>query len=163
MPDLTTQEPISSITFTPNGDRLTVALDDGTVRSWNTDTQQPVGSPMKFPSRPTSLAYSGDGRHLAVVFGSATGSTVQLWNVERHELVLPDLSAPIGQIYKVMIAPDAGRVVWASEGYGPIVWDARLDSWIARACRIANRDLTEAEWAHFLPGERRTSVCAPQS
>jgi WD40 repeat protein len=148
--------------FTPNGDRLTVALEDGTVRSWNPDTQQPVGSPLKLPSRATSLAYTADGRSLAVVFGTASGSTVRLWSVERREPVLPDLSAPRGLTYKVLAAADASRLVWISEGYGPIVWDARLDSWLARACRLANRDLTEAEWNRFLPGERYARVCRPQ-
>jgi WD40 repeat protein len=159
-PEVTTPASISSIAFTPSGDRLTVALQDGTVRSWNPDTQQPAGSPLKLLSGATSIAYSGDGRNLAVVLGTASGSTVQLWSVERGEPVLPDLSAPTGQMYKVMVAPDASRLVWVSEGYGPIVWDARLDSWLARACRIANRDLTEAEWNRFLPGEPYAPVCA---
>ncbi|HYI11646.1 MAG TPA: TIR domain-containing protein [Thermoanaerobaculia bacterium] len=161
-PDVKTSAEISSIAFTPDGDRLTVALQDGTVRSWNPDTQQPAGSPLKLPSAATSIAYTGDGRHLAVVFGTASGSTVQLWSVERRERVLPDLSAPAGQTYQVMVASDASRLVWVSEGHGPIVWDARLDSWLARACRIANRDLTEAEWNRFLPSERYARVCALQ-
>ena len=73
--------------------------------------------------------------------------------------MLPDLSAPAGLTFRVLVSPDAGRLVWAAEGSGPIVWDARLDGWIARACRIANRDLTEAEWNRFLPGERYARVC----
>jgi WD40 repeat protein len=162
IPGVKTPAEISSIAFSPNGDRLTVALQDGTVRSWNPDTQQPVGSPLKLPSAATSIAYTGDGQQLAVVFGTASGSTVQLWSVERRQPVLPDLSAPRGQIYKVMVASDASRLVWVSEGYDPIVWDARLDSWLARACRIANRDLTEAEWSRFLPGEPHAPVCALQ-
>jgi WD40 repeat protein len=159
-PALKTPAEISAIAFTPDGDRLTVALRDGTVRSWNPDTQQPVGSPLKLPADAMSISYTGDGRQLAVAFGTKSGSTVQLWSVERREAVLPDLSAPTGEIYKVMVAPDASRLVWVSEGYGPIVWDARLDSWLARACRIANRDLTEREWNRFLPGEPHERVCA---
>jgi WD40 repeat protein len=161
-PDVKTSAQISSMAFTPNGDRLTVAMQDGTVRSWNPDTRQPVGSPMKLPSAATSIAYSSDGQQLAVVFATKSGSTVQLWDMARHESILPDLSAPRGLTYKVLMTADASRLVWVSEGYGPIVWDARLDSWLARACRIANRNLTAAEWNQYLPEEPYERVCASQ-
>jgi WD40 repeat protein len=150
---------MSSIVFSPNGDRLTVAMQDGMIGSWNPDTQQPVGTPLKMPAAATSLAYTADGKRLAIVFGTQSGSTVRVLDVERHEQKLPDLSAPPGLTYKVMVTPDGSRVVWASEGHGPIVWNARLDDWLATACRIANRHLTEPEWTRFLAGERYEKVC----
>jgi WD40 repeat protein len=157
--ELKLPSPMSSIVFSPSGDRLTVALQDGTIGSWSLDTQQPVGTPLKLPAAATSMAYTADGKRLAVVFGTQSGSVVRVWDVERQEQKLPDLSAPTGRFYKVMVTPDGSRVVWASEGYGPIVWNARLDDWLAQACRIANRDLTEAEWNRFLPGEPHQKVC----
>ncbi len=151
---------MSSIVFSPNGDRLTVALRDGTIGSWNPDTQQPVGTPLKLPAAATGMAYTADGKRLAVVFGTQSGSTVRVWDVEQQEQKLPDLQAPTGMLYKVMVTPDGSRLIWISEGYGPIVWNARLDDWLNQACRIANRDLTEPEWNRFLPGERYQKVCA---
>jgi WD40 repeat protein len=157
--ELKLPSPMSSIVFSPTGDRLTVALADGTIGSWSPETQRPVGTPMKLPAAATSMAYTADGKRLVIVFGTQSGSTVRVWDVDRQQQTLPDLSAPSGMFYKVMVTPDGSRLVWASEGHGPIVWNIRLDDWFAQACRIANRDLTEQEWTRFLPGEPYQKVC----
>jgi hypothetical protein len=31
-----------------------------------------------------------------------------------------------------------------------VLWDLRLESWTARTCRVANRNLTQAEWEQFM-------------
>jgi hypothetical protein len=31
-----------------------------------------------------------------------------------------------------------------------LLWDVDADSWVKRACRIANRDLTQQEWAKYV-------------
>ena len=36
------------------------------------------------------------------------------------------------------------------------------EAWIVRACAVANRDMTSAEWARLLPGRTPQPVC-PQS
>jgi len=152
---------ISALAFHPDGNLLTIASQDGSVSSWDLTTHQPAGSTLSLPSAATSLAYDAEGRHLAVVYGTPTGSTVQLWDVGRHETVLPDLAAPPGLWFKVMLARDGSRLGWSSEGSGPILWEARLESWIARACQIANRDLSAAEWRRFGTDEPCRRTCAP--
>jgi WD40 repeat protein len=44
------------------------------------------------------------------------------------------------------------------------VWDRLLldrdfDAWRKRLCRLAGRNLTEADWAQFLPGQRYRTTC----
>jgi len=41
------------------------------------------------------------------------------------------------------------------------VFDLSVDDWITRACRAAGRDITEDEWAQFLPAHPYQQVCAP--
>lgn len=38
-------------------------------------------------------------------------------------------------------------------------YDLAVSDWIARACRIAGRELTQAEWQQFLPGYPYQEVC----
>ena len=53
-----------------------------------------------------------------------------------------------------------------------ILWDVSLESWQARACRIANRSLTREEWEQFLgdqlsqdlpPTAVKAYACCPPS
>jgi len=37
-----------------------------------------------------------------------------------------------------------------ANGFEIRVWDISAESWIARACGIANRNLTKEEWSRFL-------------
>jgi len=39
------------------------------------------------------------------------------------------------------------------------VWDIDPESWKQRACALANRTLTPAEWAEFLPGRFYEPAC----
>ena len=154
---------ITSLAFHPAGDLLACGLDDGGVHFRSLATGRPAGPPLAAPagaSAATSLAYDAEGAHLAVAYGTDRGSLVRLWDLRGRRPALPDLAAPAGIWFKVLLSPDRRHLAWAAEGSGPIIWDARLDGWLARACRIANRDLDEAEWRRFLPLEPYRRTCA---
>ncbi len=56
------------------------------------------------------------------------------------------------QISSVAFAPD-GRTIAASNFSGPsdvVLWDVDPDSWVRRAVRIANRNLSWDEWQRFV-------------
>jgi len=39
------------------------------------------------------------------------------------------------------------------------LWDVDPERWIARACRIARRNLTQAEWRFYLPNTPYRKTC----
>ena len=39
------------------------------------------------------------------------------------------------------------------------LWDVSFESWQARACRIANRNLTRVEWEQYLGAEQYHVTC----
>jgi hypothetical protein len=39
------------------------------------------------------------------------------------------------------------------------LWDVRLGSWRARACKLAGRDLSPEEWATYLGDEPYRATC----
>jgi WD40 repeat protein len=150
---------VSSLTFHPGGERLTIATEDGEVRSWDLQTHEPVGEALSLPSHATSLSYDADGRHLAVVFATPAGSTVRIWNMERRQTVLPDMAAPGGLWYYITLSRDGRHLAWSTEGRPPLIWETRLESWITRACAMANRDLSEGEWNRYLAGAEYRRTC----
>jgi hypothetical protein len=47
----------------------------------------------------------------------------------------------------------------AAPPFPTMVWDVNPTSWRARACAVAGRALTRAEWDEFLPGRPYQDVC----
>jgi WD40 repeat protein len=60
-----------------------------------------------------------------------------------------------------LVSPDGERVVTAPAGPGQsvVLWDVDLTDWEATACRIAGRNLTQAEWQQYLAGQPYHVTC----
>ena len=68
---------VHSVTFSPDGHRISTGGNDGTVRLWDAESGQPLGKPMTGHEGPVySVAFSPDGRR--IVSGS-DDNTVRLW------------------------------------------------------------------------------------
>jgi hypothetical protein len=58
-----------------------------------------------------------------------------------------------------MFTPGDNAVIAGYTTGQAIRWDIRPASLIRRACRLAGRTLTRAEWAEFLPGRDYDPAC----
>ena len=117
----------------------------------------------------TSVAFSLDGQLL--VSGSLD-NTVRLWDVNRRiEIGLP-LVGHAGAVRSVAFSPDGKTFVSGGDDNAVILWSAsaiQLNEDVgdannfallqARACQTAGRNLTQAEWAQYLPGTPYRKTC----
>ncbi|MEY2590728.1 MAG: hypothetical protein QOJ67_2712, partial [Acidimicrobiaceae bacterium] len=62
----------------------------------------------------------------------------------------------------VFSSPDGTRFITGTSGptQSVVLWDVDLDHWEATACRIAGRNLTQAEWNQYLPGQPYHVTCS---
>lgn len=72
---------IRDLAYSPDGTRLASCGDDGTVRIWNIAEEKQIGSQQMMGQAPAfALAYSPQGRHLAVVGASNQGNAVRIFD-----------------------------------------------------------------------------------
>lgn len=149
---------VISFAASPDGSTVAVAGTPGEVVTIDVATGDQQRSD-SLGADVISLDYSDDGELL--VAGADDGG-VSLWDASTLEL-LGTISPPrrgdaipagaqfIGDTHDVAIASYDG-VVYR--------WRTDLEHAIDFACQVAGRDLTEGEWAEFLPAQPYQSVCA---
>jgi WD40 repeat protein len=105
-----------------------------------------------------SVAFSPDGQILASS-GGQDDKTIILWDVTTHQPLGPPLTGHTDEVADVAFSPDGQTLASASEDKTVILWDMSLASWQARACRIANRNLSQDEWQQFFGDEPYHKTC----
>jgi WD40 repeat protein len=84
---------------------------------------------------------------------------VRLWDAATGQLFGEMRTGAYGVDQRLAFSP-LGLWLATNSGTGEVlIWDLRSESWRAMACRIANREMSDPEWAEFM-GDRNVSRCA---
>jgi WD40 repeat protein/serine/threonine protein kinase len=112
---------VLAATFSPDG-RLLATASGNTVRFWNPDTGERVGSELShaFPYPIEHLVFSPDGTRLAV----AANAVMRLWNVADGQSVGNDIQQR-NPVSEMTFSPDGRWLAWASTGNILGIIDAR--------------------------------------
>ena len=83
---------------------------------------------------------------------------VKLWDAATQQLLASVLPlGPNNRVRASFLAADRVLIVYDT---GEIFeWDPRPDAWEAYACKVAGRNLTEAEWDELFPGQAYRVTC----
>ena len=103
-----------------------------------------------------SAAITPDGRTLAT--GSETGA-VQLWDIRIGQALGAPLPGVPSSGVIPAFTPDGSTLVAAYASGRAYLWDIRPAALARRACQVAGRRLTRAEWDEFLPGRDYAPAC----
>jgi WD40 repeat protein len=107
------------VAYSPDGQSLAVASQDGTVRLWDVQTGQERAPLTGHKSYVTSVGYSADGQSLASASGDGT---VRLWDAAtgRERAVL---RGPATGVLSVAYSPDGLTLASGSEDGAVRLWD----------------------------------------
>jgi WD40 repeat protein len=151
---------LAGLAFSPKRHLLATGSIENLVGVWDLDAARPIRRPLALVGHPgavRSVAFSQDGRWLV---SGGVGGTVMLWDADVLEPVGGPLTGHAGDVWGVAVGPDGDTVASGGEDDSVILWDVRLGSWMTAACRIANRNLSPAEWRRYVgPGSRQQPVC----
>lgn len=123
---------VSGLAYSKSGDILASGSWDGTVIVWNTATGQ--------------QAYKLTGQNPTADSGMRRSAAVSpnIKNNARNQYVY-------GCNWCIALTPDGKTLVASRSGTAVYLWDIRPETWLTRACKIANRNLNRDEWTKFMP------------
>ena len=148
----------TTVAFSPDGKTIALGYteiedDSQGVVLWDVAARKRLVDDKRLPQK---VIFSPDGKTLA-----AFGDGVVLWDVAtRRRLV--DVSLPEDRGHSIAFGPDGKTLAVLSNGV--MLYDLELESWQRHAGRMANRNLTRAEWQQFFPEEpyRQTFEIFPE-
>jgi hypothetical protein len=136
---------------------LAVGRGDSTLTFWDPVTGSPIGDrPVKLSGPIVSLRFDSGGSLLAA--GLSDGGVALVDPVLKQALGAP-LSTASGAARLLAFGPGDSVLAAGGSGAPLIFWDMKLESWIAQACKLANRDMTESEWQQIVSGKDYDPIC----
>lgn len=146
------------LSFSPEGELLASGGEDGVVVLWDVGDQSQTGVPLKLNGQSiTSLAIAPDSKILAV--GTSAGE-ITLWDIDSRTPMGPPLKGFSYSVERLAFNPADGKTLLSESEEGEVIlWDVDPESWMERACRIANRNLTCREWRLYLRDVPYKPVC----
>ena len=150
------------LSFSPDGSRLALGGESGLLYVYDTASWEPLREPARVHDDAVlQVEWLPDGRTVA---SSGREGTVSLYDVARGQLRarLP-ASDVTDRGYTHLVPGTAGEVVALSGERTGRRYPTDPARWLAEACTVVGRDLTEAEWALYLPDRPWRPTCTDLS
>ena len=147
-----------SLAFAPTGDVLAAGTLAGTVELWNPVTAKRIAQPLLADSAAIAdIAFDRSGQRFATT--GLQDATVKIWFTGSLEQEGPRLVADPDATAATAFEPGGQDLLVVDDHGGAFTWPMSLTSWEQRACSLAGRNLTRAEWAQFVAGPPYATVC----
>jgi WD40 repeat protein len=148
---------ILTIRFSPDGKTIATGDLSGTVNFWDAATGRPVGHTLAGQNGiVASVAYLARGTELVTTSGDGN---LRLWDIASGRLLGSPLpGAETGGWGDAF--PDGKHAISVFYDGTGVIWNLDPVAWKDKACRIAHRNLTRAEWHDLLPQRAYRPVCS---
>ena len=150
-----TSNAVHNVAFSQNGALLAAADASRTVSFWDIAEQRQLEPLNLSRAAVMSMAFSPDGRFLALGSGQLDRRLVNSVNIDAEDkLILVDVESRRvfsevrrpWPVFGVAFSPDNKRLASAGGLGSAQVWPISVESWREIACSTANRNLSRKEW-----------------
>jgi WD40 repeat protein len=147
----------SWVDISPDGTRLAVGTRTGEVGLADIRTghwvRPPTDSHAAWVQR---VAYAPDG---ATFVTSGNDGSINVWDGRTGELLADIVPGSRNVWAAAEFLPDAHTIIVATRDGAVFEWDTRIEYWIEFACRVAGRNLTDAEWRESFGDRTYRDTC----
>ncbi|TKB94872.1 MAG: hypothetical protein E8D41_02855 [Nitrospira sp.] len=156
---------IDNIALSPDGKTLASRSDDNTVGLWDVASGKPLGDPLRgHKNSVISVAWSPDGNILA---SGGDDNTIILWDIATHQPLGLPFTGHTDSVQSLAWSPDGKTLASGSDDNSIRLWNVTTrqsfqpssDPVIVSGCRIANRNLTHAEWTQYMGDNPYQATC----
>jgi WD40 repeat protein len=152
---------VYSLSFSPDGQTLASTSKNNSIILWDLATRQPLVDPLKgHTDSVTSVAFSPVGQMIAT---GSYDNTIILWDAATYQPLGKPLKGHINFLQSIAFSKEGNMLVSNGSDGAVIVWDTNPAAWLERACRIANRNLTEEEWISLIGPDVPYHKTCPQN
>lgn len=142
--------------ISPDGRTMAIGS-GGSVAFVDLATEALIGAPVHVDANPISwIAFSRDGKTIVT---SDPSNTARLLDVATRQVVGPILD--LGPVTGPVFSSDS-KTLGTSTPRGGALLSVDPVVWRREACRLAGRNLTDEEWARYLPDEGPRQRTCPQ-
>ncbi len=148
---------ITSLAISHDDKLLASGSRDQSIQIWALDNGEIKGLPLTRHLGPvTSLDFSPDAKTL---ISGSSDQTMIVWDLEAFQPIGKPLAGFSADVTSLVYSADNQNVFSGTLDGKVLRWDVNYESWVQRACRSANRSLTQVEWEQFFPGQPYAPVC----
>lgn len=121
------------------------------------------------PRTPTVLSTTGefgyvDGGRWLIASEYFAAAQAQLYDASTLEPIgtpFPTGPIPVGYATRLIAVNRPGTMFAEATNLDPLLWNVDPNTWLKLACTIVGRNLTSAEWQHYLPHRTYERTCPP--
>jgi WD40 repeat protein/DNA-binding SARP family transcriptional activator len=147
-----------SLAFAPNKTLLAAGTLAGTVEMWDPVKGKQVGSSLLADSSGiTGLSFDPSGKRFATT--GSRGADAKLWFTANLQQEGPRLAIDPGATGVAAFERSGDGLLVLDNLGAAFSWPTSLADWEQRACSLAGRNLTRAEWTQLVGAGRYTRVC----
>jgi len=112
--------PVSSVTFSPDGQRIVSSSVDNTLRIWDANTRQPIGEPLQMTHQAAEVAFSPDSKRIV---SYTDERDVRIWDIDTRQPIGEPFRGHTDFVRSVAFSPDGKRIVTGSRDATLRIWD----------------------------------------
>jgi WD40 repeat protein len=147
---------ILTIRFSPDGKTIATGDLSGNVDFWDAESGRQAGRALGGQNGLVlSVSYDPGGTELAT---TSTDGKFRLWDLASGKLLGSPLAGADVQGWGTFFPDGEHLIAVFADGTG-VVWNVDPPAWLAHACRVAHRNLTQAEWSDLLPERPYHQIC----